>query len=155
MDDPLLASFTLRAPQFDMAEGMVFQFVAPPRQLLSCVEASNADVFFMAITPSVGSKSPADDKKGSLDAALVKNIGQARSRMTTLAAEKDIGSRAVVKGKGNELAGLYSRAWTRRCGVAGSSVAVRAAVAKTSAEHAESYTCQQQFKRAHWSCHTK
>jgi len=62
MHDPLLAVFLLRAAQFQVAIGVVFQFVAAPYQALRCVQAGNADIFFMLrFAPCLGSQPPADD----------------------------------------------------------------------------------------------
>jgi hypothetical protein len=78
-------------------------------QLFGRVDAGNADIFFLvAITPSLGGQPPADYKKRRLDAILIENIGQGWSRISPFAAEKDVRSRAIIEGKGNELAGLQT-----------------------------------------------
>jgi hypothetical protein len=89
---------------------VIFQFMAAPDQTLRCVKAANADIFFMlGLSPGLGSKPPADDKKRRLDAILVEDAKQAWSRMDSLGAEQDVRPRAVVECKRYKLLGRESR----------------------------------------------
>src|ERR1019366_4032447 len=108
-DHPLLSPFPLRAAQFDMAPGVVFQFVAATHYLLGGVDAGDSDILFVTrFSPGLRRESPSDDKKCGLDAIVVEHVQQARASVI-LGAKQDIGSRAVVKGKGNEFIGSKSR----------------------------------------------
>ena len=85
-----------------MAISMVFQLMAASDQLLCCVKAANADIFFMpGLAPCLGSQPPADNKKCRLYAVLVENIRQPRTAIAFLAAEKDIRPGTIVKRKGD------------------------------------------------------
>src|SRR5215831_656313 len=109
--NPWFPHLLLCTAQFHVAVRVVFKFVAALGQLLRSIDTCHADVFFVArLPPGLGSKPPADDKEGSLDAVLFQDIDQAWSDVAALAAEQHVGPGTVVEGKGNELAGRVSRA---------------------------------------------